>query len=188
MYLIGIDFGHGETTASLYNTESRRGTVDRLHILDGSTLESCKVESAVCRNKDGEWQFAKDITDYASPDFTLHFKAPMNEITPKNKEAFAAFIRLVFEHILENQNFLQYGPNGERNFEIYVACPSDWKKENAKQIQEYKDFISGIIPVDWIILESDAAYFKFKAEPNVAQNFSDSSVLVIDIEIGRAHV
>lgn len=181
MYLIGIDFGHGETTASLYNTESRRGTVDRLHILDGSTLESCKVESAVCRNKDGEWQFAKDITDYASPDFTLHFKAPMNEITPKNKEAFAAFIRLVFEHILENQNFLQYGPNGERNFEIYVACPSDWKKENAKQIQEYKDFISGIIPVDWIILESDAAYFKFKAEPNVAQNFSDSSVLVIDI-------
>lgn len=51
MYLIGIDFGHGETTASLYDTRNRRGTVDRLHILDGNTLESCKVESAVCRNK-----------------------------------------------------------------------------------------------------------------------------------------
>lgn len=179
MYLIGIDFGHGETTASFYDTENGRGKVKRLHILDGNTLESCKVESAVCRNKEtGEWQFAKDIRDYALPDFTLHFKAPMNEITPKNKEAFAAFIKLVFEHILENQSILEYNPlTGERNFEIYVACPSGWGKEDETQIQEYKKFISSIIPVDWIIKESDAAYFKFKAE----FDFPATSVLVVDI-------
>ena len=178
MYLIGIDFGHGETTASFYSTNSTKGTVERLHILDGQTPESCKVESAVCRNKTGDWQFAKDIRDYALPDFTLHFKAPMNEITPKNKEAFGAFVKLVFEHIMQNQCFLNYNPvTGERNFEIYVACPSGWGEEDANQIQEYKKFVSGIIPVDWIIKESDAAYFKFKAE----KDFSDSSVLVIDI-------
>lgn len=178
MYLIGIDFGHGETTASFYSTNSTKGTVGRLHILDGQTPESCKVESAVCRNKTGDWQFAKDIRDYALPDFTLHFKAPMNEITPKNKEAFGAFIKLVFEHIVQNQSFLNYNPvTGERNFEIYVACPSGWGMDDANQIQEYKKFVSGIIPVDWIIKESDAAYFKFKAE----KDFSDSSVLVIDI-------
>lgn len=179
MYLIGIDFGHGETTASFYSTNSINGTVERLHILDGQTPESCKVESAVCRNeKTGDWQFAKDIRDYALPDFTLHFKAPMNEITPKNKEAFGAFIKLVFEHIVQNQSFLNYNPvTGERNFEIYVACPSGWGKEDASQIQEYKKFVSSIIPVDWVIKESDAAYFKFKAE----QRFIDTSVLVIDI-------
>lgn len=178
MYLIGIDFGHGETTASFYSTNSTKGMVGRLHILDGQTPESCKVESAVCRNKTGDWQFAKDIRDYALPDFTLHFKAPMNEITPKNKEAFGAFIKLVFEHIVQNQSFLNYNPvTGERNFEIYVACPSGWGMDDANQIQEYKKFVSGIIPVDWIIKESDAAYFKFKAE----KDFSDSSVLVIDI-------
>lgn len=179
MYLIGIDFGHGETTASFYSTNSTNGTVERLHILDGQTPESCKVESAVCRNeKSGDWQFAKDIRDYALPDFTLHFKAPMNEITPKNKEAFGAFIKLVFEHIVQNQSFLNYNPvTGERNFEIYVACPSGWGKEDANQIQEYKKFVSSIIPVDWVIKESDAAYFKFKAE----QRFVDTSVLVIDI-------
>lgn len=179
MYLIGIDFGHGETTASFYDTENEIGGLKRLHILDGNTLESCKVESAVCRNKEtGEWQFAKDIRDYALPDFTLHFKAPMNEITPKNKEAFAAFIKLVFEHILDNQSLLKYDPlTGERNFEIHVACPSGWNENDPTQIQEYKKFISSIIPVDWIIKESDAAYFKFKAE----QNFPATSVLVIDI-------
>lgn len=179
MYLIGIDFGHGETTASFYDTENEKGLVKRLHILDGNTLESCKVESAVCRNKEtGKWQFAKDIRDYALPDFTLHFKAPMNEITPKNKEAFAAFIKLVFEHILDNQRFLEYDPlTGERNFEIHVACPSGWNEKDPTQIQEYKKFISSIIPVDWIIKESDAAYFKFKAE----KDFLATSVLVIDI-------
>lgn len=180
MYLIGIDFGHGETTASFYDTENEKGLVKRLHILDGNTLESCKVESAVCRNKEtGKWQFARDFRDYALPDFTLHFKAPMNEITPKNKEAFAAFIKLVFEHILDNQSsFLKYDPlTGERNFEIHVACPSGWGKEDETQIQEYKKFISSIIPVDWIIKESDAAYFKFKAETD----FPATSVLVIDI-------
>lgn len=179
MYLIGIDFGHGETTASFYDTENEIGGLKRLPILDGNTLESCKVESAVCRNiATGEWQFARDIRDYALPDFTLHFKAPMNEITPKNKEAFAAFIKLVFEHILDNQSLLKYDPlTGERNFEIYVACPSGWNEKDPTQIQEYKKFISSIIPVDWIIKESDAAYFKFKAE----QKFPATSVLVIDI-------
>lgn len=80
--------------------------------------------------------------------------------------------------IIKNQSFLNYNPvTGERNFEIYVACPSGWGMDDANQIQEYKKFVSGIIPVDWIIKESDAAYFKFKAE----KDFSDSSVLVIDI-------
>ena len=177
MYLIGIDFGHGETTASFYDTDRKK--LDRLHILDGNTAESCKVESAVCRNAEtGEWQFAKDIRDYALPEFTLHFKAPMNEITPKKEKAFGAFVKLVFENILENQSFLSYNPTtGERNFEICVACPSGWGKEDANQIQEYKKFISKLIPVDWRIKESDAAYFKFKTE----KDFSDSSVLVIDI-------
>jgi len=179
MYIIGIKFGYKETAASFCNTDAVTGVVEHLHILDSQTPESCKVDTAVCRNeKTGEWQFAKDICDYALPDFNQHFIAPINEITAKNKEAFAAFVKLVFEHILENQSFLQYNPKtGERNFELYVSCPSMWCKKNSNQKQEYKKFISGIIPVDFIVEESKAAYFKFKAE----SQFPESSVLVIDV-------
>lgn len=179
MYIIGIKFGYKETAASFCNTDAVTGVVELLHILDSQTPESCKVDTAVCRNeKTGEWQFAKDIRDYALPDFNQHFIAPINEITVKNKEAFAAFVKLVFEHILENQSFLQYNPKtGERNFELYVSCPSMWCKKNSNQKQEYKKFISGIIPVDFIVEESKAAYFKFKAE----SQFPESSVLVIDV-------
>lgn len=180
MYIIGINFGYKETTGSFYDTESRCGVVGRLHILDGDTSESCKVESAVCRNrKTGEWQFAKDVRDYSLPDFSNDFIGPMNAMTPKKKEAFAAFVRLVFAHILKNQEFLHYNPvTGERNFEIYVALG----KENIDQAKEYKNFISSIILLDWVIPDSMAVYFKFKTEKGYKGNFLDSSALVINID------
>lgn len=174
MYIIGINFGYKETTASFYDTEIRM--VKRLHILDGDISEACKVESAVCRNrKTGEWQFARDMRDYDLPDFSNDFIGPMNAMTPKKKEAFAAFVRLVFAHILKNQEFLHYNPEtGERNFEIYVALG----KENIDQAKEYKNFISSIIPLDWVIPDSMAVYFKFKTE----YKKDISSALVINID------
>lgn len=178
MYIIGINFGYKETTASFYDTEIRM--VKRLHILDGDISEACKVESAVCRNrKTGEWQFARDMRDYDLPDFSNDFIGPMNTMTPKKKEAFAAFVRLVFVHILKNQEFLHYNPvTGERNFEIYVALG----KENINQAKEYKNFISSIIPLDWVIPDSMAVYFKFKTEKGYKGNFWGSSALVINID------
>lgn len=181
MYIIGINFGYKETTVSLYDTENRLGMVKRLNILDGDTSESCKkVESAVCRNREtGKWQFARDMRDYYLPDFSNDFIGPMNAMTPKKKEAFAAFVRLVFAHILKNQEFLHYNPvTGERNFEIYVALG----KENIDQAKEYKNFISSIIPLDWVIPDSMAVYFKFKAESEYKDNFSVSSALIINID------
>lgn len=176
MYIIGINFGHKETTASFYDTEIE--VVRHLHILDGNTSESCKVESAVCRNREtGKWQFVRDMRDYDLPDFSNDFIGPMSAMTPKKKEAFAAFVWLVFEHILKNQEFLYYNPvTGERNFEIYVALG----KENINQAKEYKNFISGIIPLDWVIPDSLAIYFKFKTERK--DIFSISSALVINID------
>lgn len=176
MYLIGIDFGHGETTASYIDTnnDSEKKVVQRLHILDGNSDESNKVESAVCRDLiTGEWRFAKDYSDYSSPQFALQFKEMMSKISTIDKEAFSAFVELVYNHIISNNDFLNKEP-----FCIYAACPSGWDKEEDNQIQQYKDFLSEKLPVEWVIKESDAAYFKFKAEKSIGD---PSSVLVIDV-------
>ena len=182
MYLIGIDFGHGETTASYLDTENPDKGVQQLHILDGNSAETYKVESAVCRDENtGEWRFAVNDADYSSPNYSIQFKARMDEIKPEDKEAFSAFIRLVFEHIIDNQHFLKYNPQtGEKNFKLYIACPSGWgTKEDDTQIQKYREFVSSIIPVEWVIKESDAAYFKFKAKKKGIP--ANLTVLVIDI-------
>ncbi len=156
MYIIGIDFGYSETTASCINTNDSVRRLTWLHILDGDTAESNKVESAVCRDVDtGEWRFIKDFRDYSNPGFTTHFKAPMDEISTANNEAFAAFIKLVYEHILSNNDFLTKEP-----FCIYAAYPAGW----SDQIFENKEFLSKYIPIEWVIKESDAIYYKFKIE------------------------
>lgn len=178
MYIIGINFGYKETTASFYDTEIE--VVRRLHILDGDTSESCKVNPKVYLNrKTGEWQLNRPKRDNYLRDFINNFIGPMNAMTSKKKEAFAIFVRLVFAHILKNQEFLHYNPvTGERNFEIYVALG----KENIDQAKEYKNFISSIIPLDWVIPDSMAVYFKFKTETESKDNFSVSSALVINID------
>lgn len=180
MYIIGINFGHKETTASFYDTESAREVVRRLYILDGDTYGSCTVNPEVYLNrKTGEWQLNMPKRDNYLKDFINNFIGPMNAMTSKKKEAFAIFVRLVFAHILKKQEFLHYNPEtGERNFEIYVSLG----KENIDQAKEYKDFISSIIPLDWVIPDSMAVYFKFKAEREYKDNFSVFSVLVINIE------
>ncbi len=148
-YLIGIDFGHGETTASYLDINEERPTPKSLHIRDGQNADQDKVESCICKDKEtGEWRFVGGIEDYSSSDFRIGFKAPMNEITPENKEAFGAFIKLVFSKILKFQNFLRYDPaTGKRNFELCVACPSGWNDETNNQIHEYLDFMRSFIPV-----------------------------------------
>lgn len=163
MYIIGINFGYHETTASYIDTNYTCLRIKRLHILDGNSDESNKVESAVCRDQiTGEWRFPKDYSDYSSPTFYQYFKAPMNTITLKDKEAFTAFVKLVYEHILLNNEFLT-----KDSFCIYAAYPSAWDKGTGNQIKEYKDFLSKIIPIDSIIKETDAAYYKFKHEKAV---------------------
>lgn len=180
MYIIGINFGHKETTASFYDTESAREVVRRLYIRDGDTYGSCTVNPEVYLNrKTGEWQLNRPIRDNYLKDFINNFIGPMNAMTSKEKEAFAIFVRLVFAHILKKQEFLHYNPEtGERNFEIYVALG----KENIDQAKEYKNFISSIIPLDWVIPDSLAVYFKFKTEKGYKGNFLGSSALVINID------
>lgn len=175
-YIIGINFGHNETTASYYDLQLN--CVKNL-ILDDKSTSTYKVESAVFRNvKTGECQIARDMRDYRSLDIFQNFIVPIYEMTPKKKEAFAIFVKLVFAQILKNQSFLFFNEEtGERNFEIYVSCPFGFVKDEDSQIRDYKKFFTGIIPIEWIILDSMATYFKIRKE----KGLSKSSVLLIDI-------
>lgn len=176
-YIIGINFGHNETTASYYDLQLN--CVENL-ILDEKSTSTNKVESAVFRNvKTGEWQIARDLRDYNSPDFARNFIVPVNEMTYKTKEAFTIFVKLVFVQILKNQSFLCFNEQtGERNFEVYVSCPFGFVKDEASQIRVYKKFFTDIIPIEWIISDSMATYFKIRKE----KGLSESSVLLIDID------
>lgn len=168
MYIIGIDFCHREATASCTNTNDVTSRLKRLHILDEGTVECYQVESAVCRDAvTGEWRFANYLTDFSNPGFSNNFYGSIDEIHEGHKEAFAAFIKLVYEHILSNNDFLT-----REQYCIYAACPFFWSDS---QISEYKEFLSKHIPIEWVIKESDAIFYKFMIEQDIHEP------LVIDI-------
>lgn len=170
-YLIGIDFGHGETTASCIDVQETNPKPVSLTIHDGSTDEQKKVMSCLWKDEKAQWHIGNPKRNYFT-ELHVDLKGPMDEITEERKEYFGIFIKMVFERILEHQNLIfHYDPEtGERNFEIFIACPSGWDK----QIPAYLEFVKSVIPVKWVIRESDAAYFKFKDE------FNEDSTLVID--------
>lgn len=84
----------------------------------------------------------------------------------EKKEAFHNFIRLIYEKIKKSNDILK----NDTDFLLYIACPTKWDETEKA---DYKKFVEDAInrPVEWVINESDAAYFNKK---------KDGLVLVVD--------
>ena len=177
MYFVGIDFGHGETTVSRvpgYNGEK----VSQIAIRQANNNEGKKIVSAVCR-KNGQWSLVYGEQDYKLEDIREGFKGRISKMTPSDKEAMMEFAKLIFKTILEHDTDLEYNPESdEKNFELGIACPSDWVREDPNAQQEYLNFFRNDcgLPVDHCIKESDAAFFTKYERYDVNDN-----VFVIDL-------
>lgn len=158
--IIGFDLGHGETSVGNINSENVKGNVvvpTDLYIVGDNE----KIPSIVCKLNDG-WKInpqpaeMRYITDYG-----VCFKGPMigskdfPKITEVNKNYFSNFIKLVYNHTMNNVKNGLVG-NSE-NHSVYIACPSGWNEEQATA---YEDFIRDElkIPIQGVIQESRAAY------------------------------
>lgn len=162
-YLVGIDFGHGETTASCFIIgENERNGIIRLKINDATDDTKIKRESVVYRRlqNDGSYSYRLNKGKGYAP--YISFKDKISELNKlenrEKKEAFQNFIKLIYETIIEKNSFLKEGDN---EIFLYIACPTKW---NDNDKEDYKKFVGEAInkPIEWVINESDAAYFQKK--------------------------
>ena len=176
MYYIGIDFGHGETTVSRAPGYNGAG-VSQIAIKQANDNEGKKIVSAVCK-KNNQWSLVYGEQDYKSEDVRQGFKGLISTMSSRDKESMREFSKLVFKAILEHDTDLEYVSYDDKNFELGIACPSDWVRQDSNAQKEYLDFFRNEcgLPVDHCIKESDAAFFtKYdKYSP-------DDSVFVIDL-------
>lgn len=179
MIHIGIDIGHGETSVSRtpgYNDE----ITSRIALNRGSHVRDMKVVSAICRNsKEDPWRFVLNDLDYQSAEIREGFKGKVDK-DDTDCEALGEFVKLVFNTILANDKELSYNPEtGEANFDICIACPSDWRNKDSSMPEKYLHFFRnqyGIKPIKMCINESDAAFYTKYRKYN-----QDDTVLVIDL-------
>ena len=187
-YLVGIDFGDGETTASFAKImdNGEIGDAKSLQIFKGGVKDKFKAESSVYIDKSGKYNIATRTDHWTYYPYEQNFKLrPDHYLDPKNDAkltAFKEFVTLVFKNLLEyNKDKLEYNPQtGKKNFFLCVACPSKWvpKDDDIKHVQAYETMLKNLIPIDVIIKESDAAFFHFIHDnrlPNTSEN-----ILVID--------
>lgn len=179
-YFVGIDFGHGETTVSRvpgYNGQK----VSQIPLTTGRTTDEKKLISAICRHNN-EWSLVFSGKDYNNDDLHEGFKGMIHQLSDEDKEALCTFAQLIFKRILDMDTDLIYRSPSERNFELGIACPTEWSSvevrgyKNAKE--QYLDFFRTEcnIPVDLCINESDAAFF------TKYDNYNQTdSVFVIDL-------
>lgn len=162
-YIIGFDFGHGETSVARVNVgsidpESVNIEADDLYII-GNGHEP-KIPSLIGYDVDGNVQINFDAYQFRFLKVAAYFKAPMVSskkfpaITEENKGYFRDFVRTVFRRLHEH-------PHNQdlRNKQILysVACPSGWNKE---QKEEYLKFFTDDcgLPISSVIEESRAAH------------------------------
>lgn len=177
-YLIGIDFGHGETTASYYDIYGKQSPegAEKIHQLmlsnDGNRK---KVFSAFYTTKDGVSHLVTNRQDFSKPGIRASFKAPVADMRNDwRADAMRRFIKVVYQAIKDNNGFLY--EDGNPKFLIFVACPSQWTELSGNAATSYKQFIEeSAMPVELMLKESDAAFLKWR------HVVADKNVLVIDL-------
>lgn len=179
-YLLGIDFGDGETAASYYDysgdqTAESGERLKHLNLAPSGTIN--KVYSALKKvrliNGKDEWRILMNPKELTGLDFNAYFKKKVCEMNSGEKKSIMEFWKIVFDAIVKNNDFVKYDTiNHSRNFMLAVAGPSGWSDED---LYSYRTLmINAGVPADMIMRESDAAFNKWKTKTN------GKNTLVID--------
>lgn len=177
-FIIGIDFGHGETSASFYSlqsncTESKKD----LNITPGKNVIKSAV--AILRQEGVETIAIGDRAIQEAPsaeNFRISFKKRPSEMDDDDRKLMVKFMKGVYDGILD-----QYPDYKTREHVIYIARPSQdklWKDEEPEYIKIAEE--AGL-PVAGIQKESRAAYFRARTKPDSKiDNQIDEGVLIVD--------
>lgn len=167
-YIIGIDFGHGETSAAISELEWNKsaGTSEqKVRDIDMDRNAKKKViVSAICKTPDGRYHIGNEAFEpdnlIEGTQLSVCFKQAPKEINGEREQLMIAYMKTVYERILCYEENLKLG-----NHIVYIARPSGWVDEVTKEL--YRQMaIQASIPLGGLTSESRAAIF-YAMSPHV---------------------
>lgn len=167
-YVVGIDFGHGETSAAICELEWNKsaGTSEqKIRDIDMDRNAKKKViVSAICKTPDGRYHIGNEAFE---PDnlvertqLSVCFKQAPQHIDGEKEQLMIAYMRTVYERIRSYEENLK-----DDNHIVYIARPSGWVEEETKELYRQMALKAGI-PLGGLTSESRAAIF-YAMSPNV---------------------
>lgn len=164
-YIVGIDFGHGETSAAICPIEWDKDAGQReTKILDIDLDIAARkkvITSSICRVSGGILigdEAFEHTTD--NNGIRVCFKQKPFSIDGEAEKLMIDYMKAVYARVRESQEELS-----DTNHIVYIARPSGWTEEEAKEIYRQMAIEAGI-PLGGLTSESRAAIFYAKS-PNV---------------------
>jgi len=180
-YVIGIDFGHGETSAALCKLDWEAEDPGFNYIDLDLASNSKVIVSAICKTADGNYYIGEKafspnvITNQSA--LRVCFKSEPQDINGENERLMIEYMRVVYNTIIQNKADL-LTPD---NHVVYIARPSGWHSEQTKRLYERMALTAGI-PLAGLTSESRAAFFYAKNDQNIGfQKIVDEGAIVVDL-------
>lgn len=179
-YVVGIDFGHGETSAAVCELEWDKEAGQRLADVADIDIDSAArkkvIPSAICRANDdlyiGEEAF-EHTTD--NEGIRICFKQRPTSLNGEPEILMTDFMKAVYNKVRSNDNRLK-----DDNHIVYIARPSGWTKEEDKEIYRQMALKAGI-PLAGLTSESRAAIFYAKNPKVNFANEINKGAIVFDL-------
>lgn len=179
-YILGIDFGHGQTSAALIKTDSKGDVFD---IIDFPFKSGFTIPTVIFRRApDSPWVINPSDEDVIQnpSDLKTNFKSVVSDENEGINSFFRIFIKAFFEKLrdkeLTDTLFYTYGielwHKGKPQFDLYIACPPEWfeiKCNGKTQAEKFREFVNNCISdlgvcVKEVMKEPEAALIGIRAE------------------------
>lgn len=178
-YAIGIDFGHGETSAA-YCEIGWGVPISQFSRREAADIElrgnEHTIVSAISEDVEGNIRIGRDALDDDVPlrDFQIGFKKEPEDINGRNEKLMMQFMSEVYKKICEKGKFCS------GNHIVYIAYPSGWKnKKETKWLYSQMALQAGL-PLGGLIPESRAAFIHIN-NANDLRNYMNKGLVVVDL-------
>lgn len=194
-YIIGIDFGHGETSADICNIQWDDNFLtltppEPIEIFNGVPAIKSVLLVEITQNQKKRYIGQQAINRYLRPSTTstleklsYHacFKKKPSAMNEEEKEVMTDFMAEVYAQIRRQRAELK-----DNNHVVYIACPSNSEEWSESEIVAYAEIAlaAGLplvqIPGDGvgIIRESRAAFIKARTNPSTKSSVKEGILLI----------
>lgn len=176
-YIIGIDLGHGETSAALCPTEWDKPIEQLTPAKDldmGGNKKVLPSAITILENGDayiGDRAFHSDILKKAS--VNVCFKQAPKNIDGEKEKLMMRFMKEIYRTIIENNSSTLH----EGNHKVYIATPSGWDAQT-QSLYEQMAAKAGL-PIAGVTKESRAAFVRAQADvtSGLGRNISKGAIV-----------
>lgn len=177
-YVVGIDLGHGETSAAYAEIGwgEDMGTLEPVKDIDLPQDKTFVIPSAISIEANGNLHVGADAFDFQDAELHVCFKQRPTSITGKAEQLMIKFMSEVYKLIRERVGAILT----DTNHLVYIATPSGWDKETQDLYGQMAREAG--MPIAGVTWESRAAFIKAQSSADSGlPQYVDKGAIVFDM-------